>query len=160
MRLGEFAIISAKSFSPIKTRATGNRQFIGARKQVVQHLLVVREVAQHQALGERAFILKAIEETAFSDPDCCDDPSIEVDEKPLANTAASATSRMRSRVSRPLRGDVEDDLTVPQVQLTWLNAVCEPASHAATGSISLKPLPKFSRPKPVPETSSRRRGGT
>ena len=48
-------------------------QLVAARENILEHLLVVREVAQHQAFRERALVLEVIEEAALGDADRRDD---------------------------------------------------------------------------------------
>jgi hypothetical protein len=48
-------------------------QFIAAREDVLEHLLVVLEVTQHQSLGEGGLVAEMVEEAALGDADRCDD---------------------------------------------------------------------------------------
>ena len=48
-------------------------QIVAAPEQFVEHKAVLLQVAQHHALGERAFVPEVIEKTALGDADRGDD---------------------------------------------------------------------------------------
>jgi hypothetical protein len=77
-------------------------QLVRTGEQIVKQSVLALDVADEQSLGELVLILEVIEEPALGDVDAAISSSIDVAAKP--STAASATSRMRSLVSLPLRG--------------------------------------------------------
>jgi hypothetical protein len=98
-------------------------ELIGAGEDLVEQGLLALDVANEERLGEFAFVLEMIEESALGDADGGDQLLDRGGRESLVENRRFGRMRMRSRVSPPFRScascmAVSPVTTLPRVQLT------------------------------------------
>jgi hypothetical protein len=73
-------------------------ELISTAEEVIEERVLPLDVADQQRLGEFALVLEVVKEAILGDTDGAINSSIDVAAKPFSRMAASAASRMRSRL--------------------------------------------------------------